>query len=136
MSRMLRPFNLSFALIAAFALVAGTVVCANAQAPQAAQATWVDKVNNSLAFYKKQYTTVTYPGSNWKTSDWEPYEKKLAVIRDAVKQGDKGKAKAETDEFLKMLLNREHGIHTTAAGGLYAETLIYMYPFFKEEKKS
>jgi hypothetical protein len=91
---------------------------------------------NSLNFYKKQYTTITYPGSNWKTSDWEPYEKKLAVIHGAVKTGDKAKAKAETDEFLTMLLNREHGIHTTAAGGLRAETLTYMYPFFKEEKKS
>jgi hypothetical protein len=89
---------------------------------------------NSLNFYKKQYTTITYPGSNWKTSDWEPYEKKLAVIQDAVKAGDKQKAKVETNQFLTMLLNREHGIHTTAAKGLYDETLTYMYDFFKEKK--
>jgi hypothetical protein len=133
MSRILRPTNFSLVLVTACAvllLTAGTALA------EAQPVTWVDKTANALNFYKKQYTTVTYPGSNWKTSAWEPYEKKLAIVREAVKKGDKEKARAEMNQFLTMLLNREHGIHTTAANGLYHETLTYMYDFFKEEKKS
>ena len=125
MNRMLRGGNVSLVLVAACAVFLLTTGAA------LADATWVDKVSNAMAFYKKQYTTVTHPASNWQPSAWTPYEKQLTMGQDAVKAGDKQKAKAETDKFLTMLNNREHGIHTTAAGGLRAETLIYAYGAFK-----
>ena len=126
MNRMLRGGNVSLVLVTACA-----VFLLTAGAALADDATWVDKVGNSMAFYKKQYTTITHPASNWQPSAWTPYEKQLAIVKDAVKAGDKQKAKAETDKFLTMLINREHGINVTAGGGLYHETVTFSYGAFK-----
>lgn len=75
----------------------------------AAQSGWVDELTNSLSFYK-----TTYPGSGW-----DRYEKKLAVIREAVNRGDQGTVKTEMGAFFKMLRMRAHGINDVAADELF-----------------
>lgn len=74
-----------------------------------AEAGWIDELTNSLTFYK-----TTYPGSGW-----DPYAKKLAVVRDAVNRGDQGTVKTEMGAFFKMLRTRAHGINDVAADELY-----------------
>ncbi len=74
-----------------------------------AQAGWVDELTTSLSFYK-----ATYPGSNW-----DPYQKKLTIVRDALGRGDQGTVKTEMGTFFKMLRTRAHGISDVAADELF-----------------
>ncbi|MDE3226258.1 MAG: hypothetical protein KGN30_12700 [Nitrospirota bacterium] len=74
-----------------------------------AQATWVDEIVNSVAFYK-----TNYPGSNW-----EPYQQSLTLVREAVSRGDQRIVRNEMGKFFKMLQGRAHGINDVAADELF-----------------
>jgi hypothetical protein len=74
-----------------------------------AQANWIDELTNSMSFYK-----ATYPGSNW-----DPYQKKLTLVRDALNRGDQATVKTEMGAFFKMLRARAHGISDVAADELF-----------------
>jgi hypothetical protein len=74
-----------------------------------AQTNWVDEIGNSVGFYK-----TNYPSTNW-----EPYEQKLAAVRDAVSRGDQRAVKVEMNKLFRMLQNRAHGINDVAADELY-----------------
>ena len=74
-----------------------------------ASETWIDDVWNIVAFEK-----ATYP-----TSDFAPYFQKLDRIKTGLDRGDQQIAKMETDRFLKMLMDRRHGINDVAADEIY-----------------
>lgn len=94
-------------------LMVGAFVCL-ATGMVLAQTTWVDEINNSLAF-----STATYPNSNW-----EPYRHKLAIVREAVARGDQQTIKKEMGKWFKMLRQRDHGISDVAADELYNFSLM------------
>ena len=71
--------------------------------------TWVDEVWNMVMFEK-----ASYPGSNF-----DPYLQKLDRIRTGLDREDQHIVKMETDRFLKMLLDRKHGINDVAADEIY-----------------
>jgi len=71
--------------------------------------TWVDELSNSVSFY-----AVSYPGSNW-----QPYQDRLTIVRDAVGRGDQRLVKTEMTKWFKMLRQREHGISDVAADELF-----------------
>lgn len=70
---------------------------------------WIDEVWNMVTFEK-----ASYPGS-----DFAPYFQKLDRIKAGLERGDQHIAKTETDRFLKMLLDRKHGINDVAADEIY-----------------
>lgn len=74
-----------------------------------ADTTWVDEVWNMVMFEK-----ATYP-----ESDFDPYLQKLDRIRTGLDREDQHIVKMETDRFLKMLLDRRHGINDVAADEIY-----------------
>lgn len=71
--------------------------------------TWVDEVWNMVVFEK-----ASYPGSNF-----DPYLQKLDRIRTGLDREDQHIVKMETDRFLKMLIDRKHGINDVAADEIY-----------------
>lgn len=71
--------------------------------------TWIDDVWNMVAFEK----------ANYPTSDFAPYFQKLDRIKTGLDRGDQQIAKMETDRFLKMLMDRRHGINDVAADEIY-----------------
>jgi hypothetical protein len=92
------------AVIAALAISLMMVGGASAQS-----SSWIDELNNSLSFYK-----TAYPASNW-----DPYEKKITTVRDALGRGDQGAVRTEMGQFFKMLRARAHGISDVAADELF-----------------
>ena len=70
--------------------------------------TWCDEILNSVAFYKSLYPT----------SNWEPYNEKLILVREALAKGDKRVVRTEMSKFFSMLRKREHGIHDVGADEL------------------
>lgn len=97
------------------ALVVGSVLCCLVVAGAArAQTTWVDEINNSLAF-----STANYPNSNW-----EPYHQKIRLVHEAVSRGDNQAVKMEMGKWFKMLRHRDHGISDVAADELYNFSLM------------
>ena len=74
-----------------------------------ASETWIDDVWNMVAFEK----------ANYPTSDFAPYFQKLDRIKTGLDRGDQQTAKMETDRFLKMLMDRRHGINDVAADEIY-----------------
>ncbi|MEP7150675.1 MAG: hypothetical protein ABI856_03110 [Nitrospira sp.] len=78
-----------------------------------ADETWIDDVQNMVAFEK----------ANYPSSDFAPYFQKLDRIRTDLDRGDQQAAKMETDRFLKMLMDRRHGINDVAADEIYNFTL-------------
>jgi hypothetical protein len=70
---------------------------------------WVDELSNSVSFY-----AADYPGSNW-----QPYQDRLTVVRDAVGRGDQRIVKTEMTTWFKMLRQREYGINDVAADELF-----------------
>ena len=95
--------RLSLVLVAACAICLWTVGVA------LGASTWVDEITSSLTFYKASYPT----------ANWDPYQQKLAIVREALVRGDGKIVKAEMNQFLKMLRNRDHGINDVAADELY-----------------
>lgn len=93
----------------AMTTIATVVLCLVMTSWVWAEAGWIDELTNSLSFYK-----TTYPGSGW-----DRYEKKLAVVREAVNRGDQGTVKTEMGAFFKMLRARAHGINDVAADELF-----------------
>lgn len=73
-----------------------------------AQANWVDEIANSVSFYK----------TNYPTSNWQPYQEKLTLVKDALARGDQRTVRTEMGKWFKMLRNREHGINDIAADEL------------------
>jgi len=71
--------------------------------------TWVDEIWNMVAFEKD-----TYPGTNY-----DPYFAQLNKMQAGVAGGNQQVVKTETDHFLKMLANRDNGIHDVAADEIY-----------------
>lgn len=102
MSRMM-GYGLSIAVLAFCAVFLVTLGVA------LAQTTWVDEISNSLAFAK----------TNYPTSNFEPYEKRLTVVKDAVRAGDKQAVRVEMGKWFKMLRTRAHGISDVAADELF-----------------
>jgi hypothetical protein len=97
------------------ALVVGSTLCGLVLIGMAeTQTTWVDEINNSLAF-----STATYPGSNW-----EPYHEKIGVVREAVGRGDNQAVRMEMGKWFKMLRHRANGISDVAADELYNFSLM------------
>jgi hypothetical protein len=74
----------------------------------AAQAPWVNDLKHAVAMYKTKYPA----------SDFAPYDKKLALVADAIGRGDRRAVKTEMGAFFKMLDRRSHGIDEAAAGEL------------------
>ncbi len=74
-----------------------------------ASETWIDEVWNMVIFEK-----ASYPGSNF-----DPYLQKLDRIRTGLGREDQHIVKMETDRFLKMLIDRKHGINDVAADEIY-----------------
>ena len=70
---------------------------------------WVDDVRNMVKFEQ----------TNYPQSDFAPYLQKLDRISAGLDRGDQQIAKTETDRFLKMLLDRRHGINDVAADEIY-----------------
>ncbi len=73
-----------------------------------AQPTWVDEIANSVSFYK----------TNYPTSNWQPYQEKLMLVKEALARGDQRTVRTEMGKWFKMLRNREHGINDIAADEL------------------
>jgi hypothetical protein len=71
--------------------------------------TWVDEVWNMVMFEK-----ASYPGSNF-----DLYLQKLERIMTGLDREDQHIVKMETDRFLKMLIDRKHGINDVAADEIY-----------------
>jgi len=71
--------------------------------------TWIDELSNSVSFY-----AASYPGSNW-----QPYQDRLTVIRDAVSRGDQRVVRTEMTKWFEMLRQRKHGINDVAADELF-----------------
>jgi hypothetical protein len=71
--------------------------------------TWVDEVWNMVMFEK-----ASHPESNF-----DPYLQKLDRIRTGLDREDPRIVKIETDRFLKMLIDRKHGINDVAADEIY-----------------
>lgn len=94
--------NLSLVVISACAVL----LCSASLA--LAQANWVDEIANSVSFYK----------SNYPTSNWQPYQEKLTLVKDALARGDQRTVRSEMGKWFKMLRNREHGINDIAADEL------------------
>ena len=69
----------------------------------------MDEVRNMVTFEK-----ASYPGSNF-----DPYLQKLDRIQAGLDREDQHIVKIETDRFLKMLLDRRHGINDVAADEIY-----------------
>lgn len=103
MNREGRPLSCAMAVIAAMAI--SLLMVGGAWA----QASWVDELTNSLSFYK-----TSYPGSNW-----DPYQKKLLIVKEAISRGDQRTVKTEMGAFFKMLRARTHGISDVAADELF-----------------
>jgi hypothetical protein len=93
----------------ALTLAVVSAVCLFLTGPASAAGTWVDEVWNMVTFEK-----ATYP-----TSNFDPYLDRLSKIRSGVLRGDHQIVKVETDRFLKMLLERAHGINDVAADEIY-----------------
>lgn len=74
-----------------------------------ASETWVDEVRNMVMFEK-----ANNPGS-----DFDPYIQKLERIRIGLDREDQHIVTMETDRFLKMLVDRKHGINDVAADEIY-----------------
>jgi hypothetical protein len=68
-------------------------------------AAWVDEIQNSLQSYQ-----VGYPDSNF-----EPYLKQLAQVREAAQRGDRRLVKNEMRAYFKMLNSRAYGVTEIAA---------------------
>jgi len=90
-------------------LLAVCTVAVLLASPVFAAGTWVDEIWNMVAFEKD-----TYPGTNF-----APYFEKLTKIQTGLAGGDQQAVKTETDRFLKMLANRDYGIHDVAADEIY-----------------
>ncbi len=90
-------------------MIAACAVCLATLGIASAQTIWVDEIANSLTFYK-----TSYPNSNW-----DPYQQKLTLVRDAVVRGDQRIVRVEMGKWFKMLRNRDHGINDVAADELY-----------------
>lgn len=86
-----------------------SALCVFLAGPVAAQATWADEIGNALAFYK-----ASYPNSNW-----DPYQQKIMLVREAAGRGDQRIVRKEMGIFFKMLRTREHDISEVAADELY-----------------
>jgi hypothetical protein len=71
----------------------------------AADAAWVDEIQNSLRSYQ-----VGYPNSNF-----DPYLSQLGQVREAVQRGDRQLVKTEMTAYFKMLGKRAHGVTDVAA---------------------
>ena len=82
------------------ALFIAVAICLGVVGSASADTTWVDEINNSLAF-----STANYPSSNW-----EPYHKKIGVVREAVSSGDNQAVRMEMGKWFKMLRHRDNGI--------------------------
>ncbi|MBI4401430.1 MAG: hypothetical protein HY581_07355 [Nitrospirae bacterium] len=93
----------------ALVVFAVSAVCLLAAGVAWAQTTWVDEITNSLTFYK----------ANYPTSNWDPYQQKLTVVRDALSHGDQRTVRLEMNKFFRMLQGRAHGINDVAADELY-----------------
>jgi hypothetical protein len=91
------------------AVLAACIVGTLGAVQASADMTWADELANSLAFYK----------SNYPNSNWEPYARKLTVVKNALKRGDQKVVKTEMTKWFKMLRNREYGITDVAADELY-----------------
>ncbi len=99
------PPSLNWSLVLAVA----SVLCFSMTAIAWAEGTWVDEIANSLTFYK-----ASYPNSNW-----DPYQQKLGLVREAMTRGDQRTVQAEMSKWFRMLRNRDHGINDVAADELY-----------------
>jgi len=74
----------------------------------ASQCTWCDEMANSLTFYKASYPT----------SNFDPYQEKIAILQEVFGRGDQRLVKGEIAELFKMLRTRAHGINDVAADEL------------------
>ena len=101
------------AVIGAF-LIGSALCCLAVVGVASTQTTWVDEINNSLKF-----SAANYPGSNW-----EPYQQKIGLVREAVNRGDNQTVKSEMGKWFKMLRYREGGISDVAADELYNFSLM------------
>jgi hypothetical protein len=97
-----KMYGVLFAICGAALLIATSSVLA-------AGGSWVDEVWNMVVFEK-----ASYPGSNF-----DPYLEKLGRIRNDIIMQDHLSVKTETNQFLKMLADRAHGIHDVAADEIY-----------------
>src|SRR5947199_9170633 len=97
---MKKPFLIVVAACAGLVLTFGVV--------QAQTQNWCDEILNSVSFYKSLYPT----------SNWEPYNEKLILVREALAKGDKRVVKTEMSKFFSMLRKREHGINDVGADEL------------------
>lgn len=95
--------SIMLGIAVALCMLAGGIALAEATA------TWVDEIANSVAFYK----------ANYPTSNWEPYQQRLMLVREAVSHGDQRVVRNEMGKFFKMLQGRAHGINDVAADELF-----------------
>lgn len=80
------------------------------------QAMWVNEIRNLLEIFK----------GNYRTSNFDPYFKKLTLVGDALSQGDRRSVKVEMGFFFQMLAKRAYGINAGAADDLsqFARTVM------------
>ena len=93
----------------AIALTVVLVVCLWTGGSVLAAGTWADEIVTAATFYKSGYPT----------GNWDPYFEKLTRVQEGIDRGDEQIVKVEMDQFLKMLLERSHGINDMAADELY-----------------
>lgn len=74
-----------------------------------AQSLWIDEIANSMVVYKSLYPT----------SNFEPYEKQLTLVKEALNKGDRKAVGTEMSKWFKMLRKRAHGIDGIAAEEMF-----------------
>ncbi len=79
-----------------------------------AETTWIDDLANSVSFYK-----ANYPGSQW-----DAYQQRLTLVKNALQSGDQRTVKVEMGKWFKMLRHRDHGINDVAADELFNFSLM------------
>ena len=77
---------------------------------------WINEIRNLLEIFK----------GNYRTSNFDPYLKKLNQVREAFGQGDQRTVKVEMGSFFQMLARRAYGINAGAADDLSNYTRMVM----------
>lgn len=78
---------------------------------------WVDDIASALG----SYFAANYPGD-----DFGPYVTQIALVRGAVRSGDRRAVKVEMRAFFTMLARRSHGLSEGAADELMSFSRIAM----------
>jgi len=95
--------------IVAFVVSCASVLLTGGVLALTPQCTWCDTISDALIFYQ----------DNYPTSNFEPYQDTLIVVRRAMGSDDQQTVTSEMSKFFQMLRNRSYGINGAAADELH-----------------